>query len=202
MMTMASSGFMRVLSMLPNGQATDAQAAYSVAIVIEALAFQPGLAFSAAATPLVGQNLGAGKPHRAIHGAWVASGQAAAIMGVIALSFLLIPQYLAKPFVHGRDLALLPVIVAYLRINSFSEPFLALNMVLRGALQGAGDTRMPAWITFVSMWLIRLPMTWLLAIYFAMGASGAWWAMSITCCLSGLLMALWFKFGNWRDARV
>lgn len=202
LMTTASSAYMHVLSMLPNGQATTALAAYGVAIVLEAIAFQPGIAFGIAAAPLVGQNLGAGKPERAVRCGWVAAGQAAAIMGLLAVLFVAIPQHLAKPFVHGRDLSLIPVIVAYLRINSFSEPFLAFNMVLRGALQGAGDTLVPMLITAFSMWAVRIPLAWLLAVYKQMGASGAWWAMSITCCLSGALMALWFGLGRWREKQV
>lgn len=201
-MTAASSVFLRILGMLPAGQATAAQAAYTVALTLESLAFQPGIAFSMAATPLVGQNLGAGKPDRAVRCAWVAAGQACAIMGLLASLFVIVPQYLAAPFTRPGDVAGLALIVSYLRINSFSEPFLALNMVLRGALQGAGDTRMPAIITFATMWLARLPLEWLLAIYLGMGASGAWWAMSLTCCLSGALMALWFRLGRWRDIRV
>lgn len=200
LMTTASAGFIRILALLPNGQATTAQAAYTVALSIEALSFMPGLAYGIAATPLVGQNLGAGKPERAVHSAWVATGQAVLIMSAVASLFLFAPGYLAAPFT--KNLTLLPVIVAYLRINSFSEPFLALNMVLRGALQGAGETRMPAFVTFASMWLVRLPLAWLLAIHLRMGAPGAWWAMSLTCCLSGMLMALWFRFGNWRNIRV
>lgn len=196
----SSAGFMHILGMLPSGQATAAQAAYTVALTIEGVAFQPGIAYSMAATPLVGQNLGAGKPDRAAHSAWVATGQAVAIMVCTGALFAAIPRYLAAPF--NQDAALVPIIVAYLRINSFSEPFLALNMVLRGALQGAGDTRVPAFVTFASLWLVRLPLAWLLAIHLRMGASGAWWAMSLTVCLSGTLMALWFRSGNWRSTRV
>lgn len=201
-MTAAASGFIKILGMLPGSEATAAQAAYTVALTLESLAFQPGVAFSMAATPLVGQNLGAGKPERAIRSAWVAAGQACAIMGLLASMFLIIPHYLAAPFARPGDSAGIALIVSYLRINSFSEPFLALNMVLRGALQGAGDTRMPAIITFASLWIVRLPLEWFLAIHLRMGASGAWWAMSITCCLAGALMAIWFKLGRWQGIRV
>ena len=201
-MTAAGSGFIRVLGMLPGSEATAAQAAYTVALILESLAFQPGYAFSLAATPLVGQNLGAGKPDRAARTAWTATAQASVIMGIIATAFLVVPQYLAAPFTKPGDAQGLALIVSYLRINSFSEPFLALNMVLRGALQGAGDTRMPAAITFTTLWIIRIPLEWLMAIHMHLGATGAWWAMSITCCLSGILMAIWFKIGNWKNIKV
>ena len=198
--SVSSALFMRILSMLPSGQSTAAQAAYTVALTVESLAFQPGIAYSMAATPLVGQNLGAGKPDRAAHSAWVATGQAVVIMTLTGATFLLIPHSLAAPF--SKDAALVPIIVAYLRINSFSEPFLALNMVLRGALQGAGDTIVPMIITGSSLLLIRVPLAWLFAIHLRMGAAGAWWAVSLTCCLSGILMMLWFRTGGWRNRQV
>ena len=196
----SSAAFRHILGLLPSGQSTAAQAAYTAALAIENLAFQPGIAYGMAATPLVGQNLGAGKPDRAERSAWVATWQAVAIMTLTGATFLLMPHWLAAPF--KKDAAVVPIIVAYLRINSFSEPFLAMNMVLRGALQGAGDTRAPALITGASLWLVRIPLAWLLAIRLEMGAAGAWWAMSLTCCLSGALMALWFKTGAWRNTRV
>lgn len=102
----------------------------------------------------------------------------------------------------SADMALLAAIVSYLRINSFSEPFLALNMVLRGALQGAGDTLVPMILLVSSLWFVRLPLAWLFAIHLGWGVTGAWWAMSITCCLSGILMCAWFKSGYWKNTRV
>ena len=200
MWTTASAGVIWILAQLPGHQATAAQAAYGVALTIESIAFMPGVAYSMAATPLVGQNLGAGKPERAEHSAWVAVGQGALIMSLVALVFLLIPRQLAINF--NREASVLPLIVSYLRINALSEPFLALNLILRGALQGAGDTRIPAWITFITNWAIRLPLAYLLAITFAFGAFGVWIAISGSTVLAGLLIAAWFKWGTWRTLRV
>ncbi|MBI2843127.1 MAG: MATE family efflux transporter [Armatimonadetes bacterium] len=196
--TTAFAGFIKVLAYLPD--ATAAQAALTVGITIESLAFMPGVAYSIAATPLVGQNLGAGKPERAVHSAWVAAGQAAAIMSSVAVIFLLIPEKLAVLFTDKETVV--PLIVSYLIINAFSEPFQALGMVLRGALQGAGDTRKPMLITLLTNWIIRLPLAWLLANTLGYGATGAWVAMSATTILSGLLVAAWFVRGSWREIQV
>ena len=196
----AFAGFIRILALLPAAQAAAAQAALTVAIRIESFAFMPGVAYSIAATPLVGQNLGAGKPDRAQHSAWVAVGQAVFIMTAVAVVFLAAPRWLASIFTD--EAAVVPLIVAYLRINAISEPLLAVNMVLRGALQGAGDTRFPAILTVITLWLIRLPLAWLLSIPIGLGATGAWIAMSVTTGLSGLAMAAYFMLGRWRNVRV
>jgi len=198
--TTAYAGFVKILAYLPGGQATAAQAALTVAITIESIAFMPGIAYSTAATPLVGQNLGAGKPQRAEHTAWVATGQAVFIMTAVAILFFFAPQWLARLFT--ADAVVVPLIVSYLRINALAEPFLAVSMVLRGALQGAGETRVPAWITFITYWLIRVPLAWLLAITLGYGPTGAWIAMSLTTFLSGVLVAIWFVWGKWRSVQI
>ncbi len=198
---MWSTGFaayIKVLSLLPN--AADAQAALTVGIAIESTAFMPGTAYSIAAAPLVGQNLGAGKPKRAEHAAWMAMWQAVAIMSVVAIAFLVIPRQLAMMF--STNESVIGQIASYLRINGVFEPFLAVAMVLTGALQGAGDTRMPTVVEFLTSWVMRLPLAWFLAIHLAMGTTGAWIAMAFTTFLYGVLIAGWFKLGRWKNLQV
>lgn len=191
-------GYVKILGYLPD--ATAAQAGLTVGIAIESTAFMPGVAYGAAATPLVGQNLGAGKPERAERSAWVAAGQAAGIMSVVAFFFVIIPRPLA--LLVTNQASVVPLVVSYLRINAISEPFQALGFVMRGALQGAGETRVPAWIAFITSWVLRLPLAWVLGITLGYGAAGAWVAMSVTTILSGLLAAAWFVWGNWREIAI
>jgi Na+-driven multidrug efflux pump len=75
-------------------------------------------------------------------------------------------------------------------------------MVFRGALQGAGDTRFPAWITFICNFALRLPLAWLLAVYLSYGTIGAWIAMASTTVLSAFLMTGWFAIGKWKTIKV
>ncbi len=198
MWTSAYVGFIKVIGALPD--ATLAQGALGFALAIESTAFMPGAAYATAVTPLVGQNLGAGKPDRAEHSAWVATWQAVAIMSIVAIFFLVIPRQLARLLTD--DETIIPLVASYLMINSISEPFLALGMVLRGALQGAGDVKVPAMIAALTLWIIRMPLAWLMAIHWGWGAEGAWWAMSLSTILSGVLTVIWFKFGRWRETEV
>jgi putative MATE family efflux protein len=193
-----TTAFIRVLSFLPDP--TAAQAALTVSWSIEMLAFMPGIAYSMAAGPLVGQNLGAGKPERAQHSVWVATGQAAAVMGVVGAVLFIVPRHLGMVFTH--DPAVVPLIVSYLRINSPAEPLLAVGMVMAGALQGAGDTRMPTWIEFVTNWVVRLPMAYVLAVTLGWGVMGAWVSLCATTVLYGFLTAGWFIRGNWKTIKV
>lgn len=193
-----TTAYFAIIGHLPNSTAI--AAALTVAVSIESISFMPGIAYMTAATPLVGQNLGAGKPKRAEHCAWVATSHAAAIMTFVALIFLIFPEPLAGIFT--KDPAVIAPIVSYLRINALCQPLLAVGMVLAGALQGAGDTRFPTWVEFIVNYVVRLSLAWILAKCLGMNAVGAWIAMSVSNMLYGVLMTFWFRRGNWKTVQV
>ncbi len=197
--TGASMTYYSILGMTP--QATYAIAALTAGVRTEALAFMPGFAFSAAATSMVGQNLGAGQPQRATKSAWAAAWQGIWIMSLFGLVFYVFAEPLARSFTPGEP-EVVALIVSYLRINAISEPFLALSMILTGALQGAGATRAPAIATIATMWLVRLPLTYYLSIILGLGAVGAWISMSATSILSGLVMLAIFKWSSWEETTI
>jgi len=191
-------GYTRILSATPQG--TAALAALPIGMTAESIAFMPGLGYSMAATALVGQSLGAKRPDVASRYAWMSTAQAGVIMAVMGIVFYVFAYAFAHWFT--RDPLVVQVAADYLRINAYAEPFLALGMVLSGAFQGAGDTRTPTWITFINMWLFRLPLAYLLALTLGYGTHGAWWAMAASMMVSGLLTALYFQRGGWKRVKV
>lgn len=110
----------------------------------------------------------------------------------------------AEPFARlmTQDAKTIEYTASYLRINSLAEPFLALAMILSGALQGAGDTRSPMWVSIFTNWIIRLPLAWFLALIIGLGPTGAWIAMTSSIVMMGLLMALRFQSGHWIKSRI
>jgi Na+-driven multidrug efflux pump len=50
------------------------------------------------------------------------------------------------------------------------------------------------------MIVVRLPLAWYLLHHF--GLNGAWWAMSLSTMLQGLLVIVVFRQGRWRTVRV
>jgi putative MATE family efflux protein len=191
-------GYTRILAATAEG--TAALAALPIGLTAESIAFMPGLGYSMAATALVGQSLGAKRTDVASRYAWMATAQACVIMTIMGIVFYVFAYPFARWFT--RDALVIEVAADYLRINAYSEPFLALAMVLSGAFQGAGDTRTPTWITFVSMWLVRLPLAYLLALTLGYQTLGAWWAMAASVMLSGVLTAVLFRRGNWKRIKV
>ncbi|MBP6963047.1 MAG: MATE family efflux transporter [Armatimonadetes bacterium] len=196
--TGASMTYYSILGLTSQGYL--AIAALTAGIRTEALAFMLGFAFSTAATSMVGQNLGADQPKRATASAWAAAWQGIWVMSIAGVIFFVLAAPIAGLFTN--DAVVRSLIVSYLRINAISEPFLALSMILTGAMQGAGATRVPAIATIATLWFARLPLTYYLAITLQMGANGAWIAMSATAILSGLVMLAVFRCSRWQETAV
>jgi putative MATE family efflux protein len=197
----------RVLSMLlftgvlaRTPQATAGVAALTIGLTAESLAFMPGFAFSTAAGTLTGQNLGAHNPNRAERAAYAALYQGLAVMFVMGAIFFTFARQFSHLFTHDEHVV--PLSVAYLRISALSEPFLGVGMILTGALNGAGDTRAPAWLSALTMWLVRLPLAILLAQILGYGAVGAWWAMATSTVLGGIGAWWLFTRGRWKTVTV
>jgi putative MATE family efflux protein len=177
-------------------------AAYSIGIQSEAFSFMPALALAVVATTLVGQAKGAGDSAEAERRGWVVG-----LIGVVAMSvvgailFVFAPQIIAI-FNEAGDEFVTQAGIAYLRINALVEPALALAIVMRGGLDGAGDTRPPLYYTILSQWVIRLPLSYALVMPLNMGINGAWYAMAFSTVVQGVLTTNRFRSNKWKYVEV
>lgn len=133
--------------------------AHVLAVRIEAFSFLAGFALSLAAATLAGQYLGAGSPGMARRAVMRCTLIAMAIMGIFGLAFMLIPVKVAGLFTQQPShLELVPRI---LPIFGAIEAIFAVSIVLRSALRGVGDTTTVMWITWITIWGVRMPLAWL-----------------------------------------
>ncbi len=177
-------------------------AAYSVGLQSESFSFMPAMALSIVATTLVGQAQGAGDSAEAERRGWAVGLIGALAMSTVgAILFIFAPQIIAV-FNSAGDPLVAEVGVDYLRINAVVELFLALSIVMRGALDGAGDTRPPLYYTILTQWLIRLPLSYVLVMMTGVGISGAWYAMAFATVVQGVLTANRFRTNEWKLIRV
>ena len=175
-------------------------AAITNGLRIEAIIFMPAFAMHMAASVLIGQNLGTKNPQRASQLGWKIAVSAMLVLSIISTVVFIWAEFFAS--LLAQDAAVLEETARYLRINMFSEPFMALSLVLSGALQGAGDTRGNMWVIIICMWFIRLPLAGVLAFIVGLGASGVWIAMVISMMIQGLLMSFRFARGKWKEIQI
>lgn len=175
---------------------TPALAALGVGHRVESWSYMIGVGFGAAAAAIVGQNLGARQVDRASRAAWIATWFAMALGLVAAIGEYSLAATFARIFTSD------PLVIAesarYLRIGAISTLFAGAELVLEGALGGAGDT-LPPMLTSTTLTVLRIPLAaWAAARW---GTSGIWWTISLTAVGRGVaMMALW-KWGRWKRVR-
>ena len=180
----------RIVSSLHSNAAI---AAHSLAVTSESLCYMPGFGISTAATTLVGQSLGAGRPDQAAGCARISVGLAVALMSAMGLAMYLFAPALFS--ILTPDPAVRELGARVLRIECFAEPLYAVSIAATGALRGAGDTLWPSVMNLVSMWGVRIPAAAILSR--SLGLAGVWLAMACELGLRGLLFLIRLLRGRW-----
>jgi putative MATE family efflux protein len=176
---------------------TAALAALGVGHKVESLSYMACIGFGMAAATAVGQNLGAGSPRRAEESGRVALGYALAVTTVVGLAFLFVPRQLVGLFTEAPSV--IDTGAVYLRVVSVAQLFMAIELVLQIAMEGAGYTVAPT-IASVSLTVLRLPLAALLV--GPLGVAGVWWAIGLTSVARGAAMAWIWRRCRWRERTV
>ena len=166
-------------------------AANTFAITAESFCYMPGYGLEEAATPLVGQSLGARRRDVARSFARITISMAAVLMTILGvLMYLFAPQIMA---LLTNDAEVIALGAKVLRIEAFAATMYAVSMVAYGACVGAGDTMVPTALNFCSMWVVRIGLAFLLTP--RLGLVGYWIAMCVELNVRGLLF-LWHIRGE------
>lgn len=173
-------------------------AANSLAVTAESLCYMPGYGISAAATTLVGQSIGAGKPGLAKHYAGLSVALGASVMACTGCLMFFGAPYMFT--ILTPDIQIRTLGAKVLRIEAFAEPLFAVSIVAAGALRGAGDTLVPSIMNLASMWGVRITASFLLAPRF--GLAGVWTAMCVELCVRGVLFLIRLMRGKWLERKM
>jgi len=161
-------------------------AANSFAITAESICYMPGYGIESAATTLVGQSRGAGRPDLSKSFAWISIMTGVLIMTVTgALMYVFCPAVFAflTPVEEIRQLG-----ASVLRIQLLAEPLFGASIVAMGALRGAEDTLVPSVMTLVSIWGVRVTLAAVLVGRY--GLYGVWTAMCIELVFRGVIFLI------------
>ena len=154
-----------------------------------------------ASAAIAGQNLGAGKPERAIAGVKVAAGiglTSAAILGTI---FLLFPRQLLAIF-GMHDGLVVDLGVQLLRVLAFSGLFVTVALTYTGGLQGTGDTKSPLYISIISQVIVPLGICFIIQRTTTLDPIDIWIAILAGHATRCALSVLRFRQGRWRTIHV
>ncbi len=170
---------------------TDVYAAHTIAGNIEIFSYMPGYGLAVAATTLVGQHIGAERHKDAYQYGLLSAGVAVIFMSFVGVLLFFFSPLAAAWFTGEEDI--IQMVTTALRIDAFAQPFLAIGLVIAGALQGAGDTKSPMYSTAIGMWLIRVVGVYVLCIHLGMGIAGVWLSIAIDLFIRAIYLLYRFR---------
>jgi putative MATE family efflux protein len=174
-------------------------AAVGVGNRLESVSYLLAHGLSIAAATLVGQNLGAGRQARAKEAAWRATLLSVAVTGTVGAFFFFLPHELVRLF--SDDAAVLAEGARFLRILSYCQFLMGVEIAMTGSFAGAGDTVPPTIISSLFS-AARIPLAWVVSLPLGYGPVGIWWMITVTCMFRGALLAAWFRRDRWMNRTV
>jgi putative MATE family efflux protein len=196
----ASGSWIILARLVAETGGTDASAGYQIAIRNVVFFILPAWGLSNAAATLVGQNLGANKPERAANSVMLTAKYNAIFMTGVMFLFL----FFSKPIIQIFSSE--PEVIKYgtlaLQIIGSAYIFYGIGMVMMQALNGAGDTKTPTYISFVCFWLFQIPFAYFLAKGLDWKSTGAFVAVPVAETLIAIVAFYYFKRGKWKEVKV
>jgi putative MATE family efflux protein len=179
-----------------------AQAAYAVGYTeLFSLITWTSVGLLGASATIAGQNLGAGKPERAMQGVAVASRIGLLVAAVIGTLFVAIPQPLFAMFglTEPHVATIGQELLRYLSVSGF---FITVALSYTGGLQGTGDTRSPLYISIVSQIVIPIGLCTAMQALRGLQPADIWLAIVLGHVTRAVLSVVRFRQGKWRHIAV
>ena len=191
---------MSLLMRLISAYGATTLAAWVVVRRISSFAQIPSMGLARVAPAMVGQNLGAGRPQRAERAVRLITRVVMGIMIVVLGGLALFaPQAMA---LFSEDAESVSTGVQIIRLLSLGYLAFAFNGVYDAAQAGAGDTVSPMVINLVALWLVQIPLAFLLSRAFGLGVNGIWFALVVGWFVQAALMVWRYRQGRWKSKQI
>lgn len=131
---------------------------------------------------------------------WESMGLAVVINVGLAVFFYSISDRAIGLFTD--DLEILALAHQVLLVEIFLELGRAVNIVMVGCLQAAGDIRTPMLVGIFGMWFCAVPFSYILGIHLGWGLVGIWIAMAADEILRGIIFIYRWQSGKWKNKKL
>jgi putative MATE family efflux protein len=183
-------------------QSAAAQAAFAIGYSqLFSLVTWTSFGLMGASAAIAGQNLGAGRPDRAVTGVHAAAKLGLAVAAVLGLAFFFIPEQLLGVF-GQTDADVLRLGTQLLRVLSVSGLFITVALTFQGGLQGTGDTKSPLYISIIAQVIVPLGICFVVQRLGKLDAMHIWIAILVGHVTRCALNVIRFDQGKWRTIKV
>ena len=120
---------------------------------------------------------------------------------IFASFFLIFRDWLPTLYIDGDTLVNINdnkevVLLAskLLLVAAFFQIFDGLQVAILGALRGLQDVKIPAFITFVSYWIVGFPVSYYLGLYTSLESVGIWIGLFTGLFVASILLYIRFNY--------
>ena len=193
-----------IIVTLVNGYGTAVTAAFGIGMQIDMLATIPFMSIGMAATTIAGQNLGGQKPDRVFKTLRTSIYFGLAIGGVCAVVLFFFSREIGSVFLKesAQSAQVLNYVRGYYHWMAFIFPCFAVIFSIQGVLRSAGDTMALLVMSFLAMFVIRIPLAYVLAGPGGFKQDGIWIAIVTSSALAAILNWLYYRRGTWLNRRI
>jgi Na+-driven multidrug efflux pump len=152
-----------------------------------------------AVSSMAAQNVGAGKWDRVHRVAMTGVGYNFLQTGILVLLIYLFNRGALGLFLPAGSGAI-DIAQHINAIVVWSFLFFGVSFVLAGVVRSTGAVIPPLIILFIALWLVRIPFAY--ALVERWQADAIWWSFPLGSLVSMSLSIAYYRFGNWRSARM
>nr|WP_236872231.1 MATE family efflux transporter [Clostridioides difficile] len=186
------------LQFLVNSYGTSAMAAFGAGLRIENFISLPIMNLGSAVSTFVAQNIGAGENERVKKGIRESIKMTLVLAVTVITLILLFRENLIALFNTDKDV--IKIGSSYLFIIGPFFLFIGTSFVLSSAMKGAGDSMFALISSIVSLWLGRLPASYMLSKFF--GTDGIWMGIPFGWTLGLIVTVIYYKKGYWKTKAI
>lgn len=189
-------GFFFVMTLVMGSLGSLSLAANQIALQYMGAFMTVIFSIAQAITVRMGHLLGAKEVNLAREAAFTGVFISGMLMSIMAIIYWYFPIWFisADIDVHNpHNLGLINTIKILFSISAIFQIIEAIRISLFGALRALKDTQFTLLISIVSFWCIALPIGYILAKIFQLGAAGLWYGMIIGATISVILLLWRFK---------
>jgi len=183
-----------ILSALPEHK-VEILAALTTGLRVESVIFLPVFGFNMANAVIVGNLLGEKKQDDAFRSGFITAAIGVLIVTIMVMVVILNARWIAS-FLSSNE-TVVRESTKYIYISMISEPFMAWGIILGGGLNGAGDTRSVLIRVALSVWLVRIPLSYLFVVFFGLGPVWVWWSMNLSQFVQAFAMSKRYFNKEW-----
>ena len=177
------------------------QAANQIALNLSSMTFMVGIGLSVAAMVRVGNQKGLNDFISLRRIAFSIFFLTFIIEIIFASFFLIFRDWLPTLYIDGDTLVNIDdnkevVLIAskLLLVAAFFQIFDGLQVAILGALRGLQDVKIPAFITFISYWIVGFPVSYYLGLYTSLESVGIWIGLFTGLFVASILLYIRFNY--------